>query len=88
MTECIGDAYQVRPQGFLSSPEVVKARRGWYLRTHPLFNKKQTEATPCDPLETAEDYRELIHRCDLQIWQILEVKERAENALAALGGGA
>jgi hypothetical protein len=82
--DCPGGICQVKPQGRLSSPEVVKARREWYLKTHPLFNKKQAEATPCNPLETAEDYRELIHRCDLQIWEILELKELAENKLAAL----
>lgn len=48
--------------------------------------KHKGEATPCNPLETAEDYRELIHRCDLQIWEIIEIKEMAENRLAALEG--
>jgi hypothetical protein len=66
----------------------VEDRRARIISRHPLILKDDVLTTICDPMDSAEDYRELIHRCDLQIWQILEVKERAENALTALEGGA
>lgn len=52
------------------------------------FQKPQATHTIADRQETAEDYQELIHICDLRIWQILETKEMAESKLATLEGNA
>jgi hypothetical protein len=91
LTVCPNGTCSVHPHCQHSDPSQVDirtrlARAARCMSGNEVLTMKNDAMTLTDIRETAEDYRELIHRCDLQIWQILEVKELAENKLRVLEG--
>jgi hypothetical protein len=83
---CPNGACEVRPQGKLSDPATVAARRAMLIRTHPLMCKRVAEATPCDPQDAIKDLKALINRLDITIFEILQMKEQKEADLLVLEG--